>query len=118
MTNFEAPIAVFQTECSFYGKIEPQYLIIQHGSYLMVPVRLQPFLEEGTLLIHRGIGEINEFKKYSMPKNKKLINSYRNALIESFTDSENSFNSSHGSVRRSETSHINVTSHLNASNFK
>ena len=39
-----------------------------------------------------------------------LINSYRKALIESFIDSENSFNSSHGSVRRSQTSHINDSS--------
>ncbi len=104
--NDEAPIALFKINCFSMGQSSPHYLFIQHGSYLFIPIRKQPLLESGSVLLHRGIGKSNIYHFYQMPTESCLLNRYKIDLSNSFSDSVTSFIAAHASVRRTETSHL------------
>src|SRR5262249_29164400 len=55
--DFETPISVFKHELKNVG----YYLLIQHGSYLEIPISEQPMIEDGFVQIYRGIGTAKEF---------------------------------------------------------
>ena len=104
LSHFEAPIAIFNIPKKRY--IDSHYLFIQHGSYLKIPIKQQPLLESGFVLVHRGIGSANKFNIHPFPQDKHIIDQYRRILLDFFSDSVRSFNLAHGSTHRCETSHL------------
>jgi hypothetical protein len=117
LDNFEAPIAIFKIYPRAPYQRKPYYLFIQHGSYLLIPAKSQPLIESGFVLLYRGIGSLNKFKAYQMPKENLLLGHYKETLKKSFLDSVTSFNTIHGSIHRTETSHLLDSSHLFSENF-
>ncbi len=104
LMHFEAPIAVFKYlpkwKCKHY------YIFIQHGSYLEIPVSEQPSLEEGNVLLYRGIGTSDTFSIYKMPHDLSLIDQYRGYQSAILSNSVISFNATHAGTYRTETSHL------------
>ncbi len=112
LNNFEAPIAIFKIDSRIIYQRKPYYLFIQHGSYLLVPVQSQPLIESGFVLLYRGIGSSKKFHVYQMPEEELLLKHYQETLKNSLVDSVTSFNTIHGSLHRTETSHLLDSSHL------
>jgi hypothetical protein len=115
LENLEAPIAIFKIYPLYSRKAH--YLLIQHGSYLLIPAQSQPLIESGFVLLHRGIGSSNKFKAYQMPEDKLLLNHYQKTLKDSLIDSIASFNTIHGATHRTETCHLLDSTHLFSKNF-
>jgi hypothetical protein len=106
MGKFEAPIAIFKLNYTAVWQCEPYYLLIQHGSYLLIPVREQPIIESGFILLYRGIGSSDKFNLHHMPEDAVVVDHYRRVLINSFSNSVISFNAAHSSLFRTETCHL------------
>lgn len=102
--QFEAPIAIFK----YYSKVFRQsyYLLMQHGSYLEIPVDDQPLIEDGFVQIYRGIGAAKEFNVYRMPEDKHLLEQYSTICSYYLSDSTRSFISAHANTIRCETGHL------------
>ncbi len=105
----DAPIAVYRHATRFRGD---GYMLIQHGSYQALRVQDQPFLEQGLLLLHRGIGEAQVFDFPCAPTALRATRAedawrrYTELQLDVLSKSDVSFNSIHDRAKRSETSHI------------
>ncbi len=111
-----APIAVYQHKHLY--KEGDYYLLIQHGSYQQISKKEQPLIDQGMLIIYRGIGKSKEFNylKYDLPLNGKkesdVLDKYFDIQMSAFADSELSFSIAHNYVIRVETDFLtkeNVT---------
>lgn len=105
--GFVAPIASYDHEGPWPN--ESGYLLIQQGSYQLVPREEQPRLRDGHLLVYRGIGEAQRFELLSLDRSLPtcpLLRRYWRALEHSFSDSEVAFQVAHTFVKRSETAFL------------
>ena len=84
-------------------------VLIQHGSYQWVPPQDQPGIEQGEVLLFRGIGQAIvfrclQFRPESLsPANRAIWQSYLGVQAEMLSDSVVSFNTIHDRVNRCET---------------
>lgn len=84
-------------------------LLIQHGSYQWVPTQDQPKIEQGEVLLFRGIGQATVFRCLQFrPEalslaNRDIWRRYLGAHGEMLSDSVVSFNTIHDRVNRFET---------------
>lgn len=107
--SLEAPIAVYRHRTRLG---EPRYLIIQHGSYQCISVEEQPELEQGFVLLHRGLGDAKTFhfpdlRRAGMDSRAQAVwSTYLRLQFDILSRSDLSFNSIHDRAKRSETCHI------------
>ena len=102
--NFETPIAIFKHTSKNWRK--SFYLLIQHGSYLEIPVDEQPLIEDGFVHIYRGIGTEKEFNIHRMPEDQHLLDQYSRICSYYLSDSARSFISVHANTFRCETGYL------------
>ena len=57
--EFKAPMAIYHWQ----GRDDNQlcYLFIQHGSYQLISAKEQPYIDNGNVVIYRGIGKAKQF---------------------------------------------------------
>jgi hypothetical protein len=107
----ETPIAVYQYKER--TKYQPDFILIQHGSYQFLSEKDQPMLEQGDVLLYRGIRHARAFRWLrfspgSLPADQRSTwAAYLRAQREMLSDSVLSFNSIHDCAVRCETSHLN-----------
>jgi len=105
--TIDAPVAVYRTGAR-WGEL--QYLLAQHGSYQIVPVDDQPYLEAGDLLLYRGVQEAPEYRLLQMDKlgsaQRRIWRRYVGVQTYVLSDATRSFNSIHDRAKRGETGHI------------
>jgi hypothetical protein len=121
-TNMIEPICVLSGERTVDGFLAPiacyrflrgwnnrdTYLLMQHGSYLLIDVAEQPLIKDGLLVLYRGLGAKQSFDwqtGYSnlSPQQHSVLQSYFDVHHKAFSDSEISFQIAHVRVRRAET---------------
>lgn len=108
-TTLEAPVAVYRFGHWYHGQL---YLLMQHGSYQLIPVDEQPFMDSGEILLHRGVVKSSDFRRLHIDCNAFSVQQdvlwKRYIKIQSYilSDSVRSFNAVHDRVKRCETSHL------------
>ena len=111
-----APIAAYR--CARPWRETPGALLIQHGSYQWIALEDQPLLEQGQVLLYRGIGDSPEFHALRFgpedlaPRNRDIWDRYLSAQTVMLSDSVLSFNTVHDRVARSETTCFRHASRL------
>ena len=104
-----APIAVYRMRDVLDRE---RYVLIQHGSYQLVPVEHQPRLMNGEVTLYRGIERAPtfEFPGFGgvtlMAGASAIWQSYARAQLRMLSDSVTSFNTIHDRAVRCETTHI------------
>lgn len=103
----KAPIAAYRhvkKPCNTEGS-----LLIQHGSYQWISLHDQPRVEQGQVLLYRGIGQGSlfrclQFKPEALsPANREIWRKYLAVQAHMLSDSVLSFNTIHDRVNRCET---------------
>jgi hypothetical protein len=83
-------------------------LLIQHGSYQWISCEDQPRIEQGEVLLYRGIGQSSVFRCLQFEPsdlnaaNRDIWRKYLGVQAEMLSDSVLSFNTIHDRVKRSE----------------
>ncbi len=104
-----APIAVYRMKDVLDREL---YVLIQHGSYQLVPVEHQPRLVNGEVTLYRGIERAPTFGfpgfggATLMASAPAIWQSYGRAQLRMLSDSVTSFNTIHDRAVRCETTHI------------
>jgi hypothetical protein len=105
-----APLAAYLQPASWRA---PEYLLVQHGSYQLVPVEDQPLLESGEVLLYRGVQEAPAFRRARFDALDALDSAQRETwrryiAVQAYvlSDAIRSFNSIHDRAARCETQHI------------
>ena len=84
-------------------------LLIQHGSYQWISLEDQPNIEDGEVLLYRGIGTTTLFRHLRFrsqelsPANRDIWQKYLSIQASMLSDSVLSFNTVHDRVKRCET---------------
>jgi hypothetical protein len=84
-------------------------MLIQHGSYQWISREDQPRIEQGQVLLYRGIGQSTIFRCLQFEPsdltapNREIWRKYLGIQAEMLSDSILSFNTIHDRVKRSET---------------
>jgi hypothetical protein len=107
--GFTAPIACYRYRTGWDNR--DTYLLIQHGSYLAVDVTEQPRMQDGLLVLFRGIGRKRKFywrslERHTSPDQSTILQRYFDAHLKAFSDAEISFQVAHARVRRCETAFL------------
>ncbi len=102
--SFVAPIACY----AHRGKSsdETGYLLLQQGSYQLIPFADQPLMSQGELCIYRGIGQEKTFNLLTasdVDPDDPVLSKYFTAIEKTFSDSEIAFQVAHSFVKRCET---------------
>ncbi len=104
-----APLAVY----SVHDRLNRRYfLLMQHGSYQLVPADEQPLLESGEVLLYRGLQKSDVFRLPQLDSSgvdleeRDVRQRYVRTQQQILSDSVLSFNSIHDRAQRCETSHI------------
>jgi len=109
-TTVTAPIAVYAYERRVFG---PTYMLMQHGSYQQINFEEQPLLDEGDVVLYRGVQEAATFRYFQLSVSDlggQDLNSwcrYVKTQARVLSDSVLSFNSIHERAKRCETGDIN-----------
>ena len=88
------------------------YLLMQHGSYQLVPAADQPLLRSGEVVLYRGVQRSSAFRFLRVGQGsldarwRRVWQSYIRAQSRMLSDSVLSFNTIHDRARRCETGHI------------
>jgi hypothetical protein len=101
LQHVSAPLAVYRHAEGKPWKAE-RLIMIQHGSYLITDVELQPYIDRGETVLYRGIQEAELFslrRLTSTDIRRRLMSVHANSLADSVT----SFNAAHCNVSRTET---------------
>jgi hypothetical protein len=107
-----APVAVYR------ARLHPAdhsdvWLLIQHGSYQWIRFAAQPYVEEGQILLYRGIGTEETFRytdfSQELPSapNRRTWDCYLALQWRMLSDSVLSFNTIHDRTKRCETGCLN-----------
>ena len=81
-------------------------ILIQHGSYLITDINEQPEIEDGNVILYRGIQDAKIYKRVILNNSETRIAIMR--LHEgSLSDSVVSFNIAHCNIARTETTFLN-----------
>jgi hypothetical protein len=104
-----APIACYKYRTDWDNN--DTYMLYQHGSYLLIKATEQPRIEDGQLVLYRGLGKKRTFSWWSIKadlsqKQNSLLQRFFDVHYRAFSDSEISFQIAHAWVRRSETGFI------------
>ncbi len=108
-SGIAAPIAVYHMKDALDREL---YVLIQHGSYQVVPVEHQPRLANGEVTLYRGIEQAPTFRFPNlgaatlMASAPAIWQSYARAQLRMLSDSVISFNTIHDRAVRCETTHI------------
>lgn len=81
-------------------------ILMQHGSYSIVKLEDQPYLDRGEALLYRGIGKAKAFRLHRLRDgtvHEKVLDIHARTL----TDSVVSFNAVHSNLARTETEYLN-----------
>ena len=103
----KAPLAVYHHVRKYYNTAGS--LLIQHGSYQWISRDDQPHIEQGQVLLYRGIGQGTVFRCLQFEPddltvaNREIWRKYLRLEAEMLSDSVLSFNTIHDRVKRSET---------------
>jgi hypothetical protein len=87
-------------------------LLIQHGSYQWISLQDQPRIEQGQVLLYRGIGQSTVFRCLQFrpeelsPANREIWQKYLRVQADMLSDSVLSFNTIHDRVNRAETGNL------------
>jgi hypothetical protein len=103
----KAPLAAYRHVRKPYDTVGS--LLIQHGSYQWISLQDQPHIEEGEILLHRGIGDATIFRCLRFrpedlsSTNREIWRKYLRIQAAMLSDSVLSFNTIHDRVNRCET---------------
>jgi hypothetical protein len=103
----KAPMAAYRHVRKPYDTVGS--LLIQHGSYQWISLQDQPHIEEGEVLLHRGIGDATIFRCLQFrpedlsSANQEIWRKYLRIQAAMLSDSVLSFNTIHDRVNRCET---------------
>jgi hypothetical protein len=106
-SEVRAPLAAYHHVRKYYNT--PGSLLIQHGSYQWISREDQPHVEQGQLLLYRGIGQGHVFRCLQFDPddltaaNREIWGGYLRLQAEMLSDSVLSFNTIHDRIMRSET---------------
>ena len=107
-----APVAVYRAKLSRHDESD-QWLFIQHGSYQWISWADQPHVEEGQVLLYRGIQRQKTFRYPSWDRdlqqlaNQRTWNRYLALQWSMLSESSLSFNTIHDRTKRCETAFLN-----------
>ena len=107
-----APVAVYRTKLGPHDESN-QWLFIQHGSYQWISSADQPHVEEGELLLYRGIQQEETFRYPSVEQDLQQLakqqtwHRYLALQWSMLSDSSLSFNTIHDRTKRCETAFLN-----------
>ena len=107
-----APVAVYRAKLGPHDGSD-RWLFIQHGSYQWINPGDQPHVEEGHVLLYRGIGRQKMFRYPSLERdrqqlaNQRTWNRYLALQWSMLSDSTLSFNTVHDRTKRCETACLN-----------
>jgi hypothetical protein len=105
-----APIAACHHRSDWPFRTD-RVIFIQHGSYLIANSNSQPEIENGKVVLYRGIQNNEVFNFYRL-RNPDIRSKLLTVHKETLTDSVISFNAVHCNVARSETCFLNDRSPL------
>lgn len=100
-----APMAVYR-QPGIYPSMPDSLIFVQHGSYLIVDMESQPYIDRGDIVLYRGVQNARVFTLHRLTTKDnrlRLMNVYARSLADSVT----SFNAVHCNVSRSETGYFN-----------
>src|ERR1035441_1234207 len=106
-SEVRAPLAAYHHVRKYYDTVGS--LLIQHGSYQWISREDQPHIEQGEVLLYRGIGQgavfcCLQFEPDDLTAaNREIWRRYLRLQAEMLSDSVLSFNTIHDRVKRSET---------------
>ena len=66
-SSLRAPVDVYRTKRRPYDSSD-SWLVMQHGSYQWLPLADQPYMEEGQVLVYRGIERQGVFRYPQLEK--------------------------------------------------
>jgi hypothetical protein len=107
-----APVAVYRIKRNPHHD-SGQWLFMQHGSYQWISPADQPHVEEGHVLLYRGIQREKTFRYPSVERlrqqsaNRLTWNRYLTLQWSMLSDSTLSFNTIHDRTKRCETAFLN-----------
>jgi hypothetical protein len=107
-----APVAVYRVKLHPHDDSD-QWLFMQHGSYQWIRPADQPHVEEGHVLVYRGIQREKTFQYPGMerfrqePANRRAWNRHLALQWRMLSDSTLSFNTIHDRTKRCETAFLN-----------
>jgi hypothetical protein len=110
--RLSAPVAVYRAKLRSHDESN-QWLFIQHGSYQWISSADQPHVEEGQVLLYRGIQREKTFRYPSFERNlqqlanRRTWNRYLALQWSMLSDSSLSFNTVHDRTKRCETAFLN-----------
>lgn len=103
----KAPIAAYRHVGRPYNNVGA--LLMQHGSYQWIALEDQPLIEQGQVLLYRGIGQGTVFRCLQFrpedlsSTNREIWRRYLGVQAAMLSDSVRSFNTVHDRVNRCET---------------
>jgi len=103
----KAPMAAFRHVRKPYDAAGS--LLIQHGSYQWISFQDQPHIEDGEILLYRGVGQAAVFRCLRFrpedlsPANRQTWRKYLGLQAAMLSDSVLSFNTIHDRIKRCET---------------
>ena len=106
-SEVKAPLAAYRHVRKYYGTAGS--LLIQHGSYQWISHEDQPHIEDGQVLLYRGIEQSAVFRYPQFEPNglsaanQEIWRRYLGVQAQMLSDSVLSFNTIHDRVKRSET---------------
>lgn len=110
--GLSAPVAVYRAKLLPTADTD-LWLFIQHGSYQWISLADQPHLNEGHVLLYRGVQKETAFRyprferALQRPENQKTWNRYVVLQWKMLSDSRLSFNTIHDRTKRCETGFLN-----------
>ena len=106
-SEVRAPLAAYHHVRKYSDTVGS--LLIQHGSYQWISREDQPHIEQGEVLLYRGLGQGAVFRCLQFEvddltaANREIWRTYLRLQAEMLSDSVLSFNTIHDRVKRSET---------------
>lgn len=111
-SSLRAPVAVYRAKLSPYES-SGNWLVMQHGSYQWLPLADQTYMEEGQVLVYRGIERQVVFRYPQLEKGpddlaqRRTWKKYLALQWRMLSDSTLSFNTIHDRTKRCETGFLN-----------
>jgi len=100
------PLAAYH---NVYKPYDAGFVLIQHGSYQWVSLDDQPGIDDGEVLLYRGIGDASTFRQLRFQAdelsalNREIWRKYLAVQARMLSDSVLSFNTIHDRIKRCET---------------
>lgn len=110
--KLSVPLAAYRAKLRPYDDSD-SWLLIQHGSYQWIRLAAQPHLEEGQILLYRGIQRAKTFRYPDFGQdlrgtaNRKIWDRYLVLQWRMLSNSVLSFNTIHDRTKRCETACLN-----------